>query len=83
MVVCMKTTVNLPDELLREAKELARREQVTLTALIERGLRAVVAEGEQAAAFVLPDASVDGNGVQREFRDAPWERIRDAIHLPS
>jgi hypothetical protein len=83
MVVCMKTTVNLPDELLREAKELARREHVTLTALIERGLRAVVAEGEQAAAFVLPDATVDGNGMQREFRDAPWERIRDAIHLPS
>jgi Bacterial antitoxin of type II TA system, VapB len=76
----MKTTVNLPDELLREAQELARRERTTVKELIETGLRAVIKQRSGEPSFVLPDASVDGNGTQPEFRGAPWERIRDAIY---
>ncbi len=38
----MTTTVEISDPLLREARELAAREGVTLRALIERGLRHVV-----------------------------------------
>jgi metal-responsive CopG/Arc/MetJ family transcriptional regulator len=64
----MKTTVNLPDELLREAQELARREGTTLREMIETGLRALV------------DASVDGDGMQPEFRGAPWSKVRDTIY---
>ncbi len=76
----MKTTVNLPDELVREAQELARRERTTLRELIETGLRTVVKQRSRKASFVLEDASVDGQGLQSNFRDAPWERIRDAIY---
>ena len=76
----MKTTVNLPDELLREAQELARRDHTTLRELIEAGLRTVVAQRRDEPAFVLEDASVGGRGLQEEFRGAGWERIRDTIY---
>lgn len=80
MLSSMKTTVNLPDELLREAQELARRERTTLKDLIETGLRTVVAQRSATSAFALTDASVDGNGLQQEFRGARWDQIRDAIY---
>jgi len=35
----MRTTVDLPDELLREARQRAAREGTTLTALLADGLR--------------------------------------------
>lgn len=76
----MKTTVTLPDGLLREAQELARKEGTTLKALIEAGLRSVITERSGTATFELPDASVAGNGVQPEFRDASWDQIRDAVY---
>jgi len=39
MVICMKTTVNLTDELLVEAKQRAAEERRPLRALIEDALR--------------------------------------------
>ena len=80
MVGNMKTTVTLPDGLLREAQEVARREGTTLRALIEAGLRHVVKERSGIATFELADASVAGNGLQAEFRDASWGNIRDTVY---
>ena len=45
----MRTTVRLDAALLRAAKAEARRRDETLTALIERGLRLVLAGAGQAA----------------------------------
>ncbi len=42
MVSRMKTTVELPDPLLKQAKRLALEEESTLRDLIERGLQWVV-----------------------------------------
>jgi hypothetical protein len=36
---CMRTTVDLPDELLRQARKRAAEEGTTLTALLAEGLR--------------------------------------------
>jgi Bacterial antitoxin of type II TA system, VapB len=80
MVDHMKTTVNLPDELLRAAQELARREGTTLRNLIETGLRTVVNQRSSQSHFELVDASVNGRGLQPAFRGVPWERIRDSIY---
>jgi predicted transcriptional regulator len=80
MVTHMKTTVSLPDELVREAQELARRESTTLRELIETGLRAVVKERSSDSRFVLTDASVDGDGLQPAYRGASWEQIRNTIY---
>jgi hypothetical protein len=76
----MKTTVELPDALLREAKRVALRENTTVKALIERGLRQVVGGRGKATAFTLRDASFEGDGLVegRSLRD--WEAIRDLIY---
>ena len=38
----MRTTVHLPDDLLKRAKQMAAKENRTLTSIIEEGLRTVV-----------------------------------------
>jgi putative antitoxin of VapBC-like toxin-antitoxin system len=77
----VKTTVTLPDELLRQAQELARRDHTTLKELIETGLRTVVAQrAGDGPRYVLPDKSVDGDGLQPEFQGAGWDTIRAAIY---
>jgi hypothetical protein len=72
----MKTTVELPDGLVREAKRMALRERTTVRALIERGLRNVVS-GRQPTGFTLRAAAFRGDGLVagRSLRD--WEAIRD------
>lgn len=76
----MKTTVDLPDELLREAQQIARAEGTTLRSVLEEGLRAAIASRRRAAPFELRDASVPGRGMQAEFAGADWARIRDAAY---
>jgi hypothetical protein len=76
----MKITVELSASLLREARELARREGTTLRALIERGLRRLLVEKKRGSVFRLRDASVGGNGLRPELRDAGWDRMRELIY---
>jgi hypothetical protein len=47
MVVRMKTTVDIAEPMLKEAKLIAAREGTTLRALVEEGLRHVIAERDQ------------------------------------
>ena len=77
----MKTTVELADDLAREAKEYASRHGLTLRAVIEEGIRSTI-RGERGARvrFVLRDASVDGAGLRPEFRDETWPGLRDAAY---
>ncbi|MEV5711127.1 type II toxin-antitoxin system VapB family antitoxin [Actinoallomurus sp. NPDC052274] len=72
----MKTTVDISDDLLREARRVAREEGVTLKSMIEEGLRAVLARREEGQRYVLPDASVRGEGLQPEVRTASWAELR-------
>lgn len=77
-----KTTIDIPANLLSEAKEVAARDGTTLRALVESGLRTVIDRRRRGreARFRLRDASVGGNGLQPEFRGADWDRIRDAAY---
>ena len=67
-----KTTIDIPDALLAEAKEVAARKGTTLRALVASGLRSVIDRRWHGrdARFRLRDASVDGRGLQPEFRGA-------------
>jgi len=76
----MKTTIEIADELLDQAKETARQDKTTLRSLVEEGLRAVVAQRQKPTAFKLRDASVGGQGLSPEYREAPWESIRDSVY---
>lgn len=75
-----KTTIDLPDSLLAEAKEVAAREGTTLRALVESGLRTVIDRRRRNEPFQLRDASVDGGGLHPGLRGAGWENIRDAAY---
>jgi hypothetical protein len=77
----MKTTIDIPDPLLGDARQLAAREGTTLRALIEQGLRRVLAEKKKrVGTFQLRDASFGGKGLRPELRDAGWDRLRDLAY---
>ena len=76
----MKTTVEIPDSLLDEARKLAARERTTVRALIEAGLRRILAERRRTGVFRLRKASFKGQGLQPDMADATWERIRDMAY---
>ncbi len=77
-VTHMKTTIELPDSLLDEAREAAREGGTTLRELVEQGLREVLARRSRRERFRLRDASFTGQGMQPEFQDASWEEVLDA-----
>ena len=76
----MKTTVEVSDSLLEEARKLAAREGTTVRALVEEGLRRVVAQRKRAVPFRLRKASFKGNGLQPTLAGASWDRIRDMAY---
>ena len=77
----MKTTVEIPDQLLDEVKEKAEKEGTTVRALIEEGLRKVLASRSQArSTFKLKKATYRGKGLQPDVESGSWERIRELIY---
>ena len=68
----MKTTIEISDSLLDEAKKLAAKEGTTVRAFVEQGLRKGV--------FRLRKAAFKGKGIQPGMEDATWERIRETIY---
>ncbi len=76
----MKSTIEIPDPLLEQARALAAREHTTLRAGVERGLRKVVSEQREGSAFRLRRASFKGNGLRPELRGAAWERLRELAY---
>jgi antitoxin component of RelBE/YafQ-DinJ toxin-antitoxin module len=76
----MKTTVEISDALLREARRVAASEGVTLRTLVERGLHRVISEKKDAVPFKLRRASFKGRGLQAGLHDARWERLRELVY---
>ncbi len=77
----MKTTLEISDPLLRDARKVAAQEQTTLRDLVEQGLRKVLADKKRRKRpFRLRKASVGGGGLNPELADAGWDRIRDIIY---
>jgi Bacterial antitoxin of type II TA system, VapB len=72
----MRTTVDLPDELVLEVQRLAREQNRTMRSVMEEALRATIARYQRAQVFELPDASVDGNGLRPDLGDAGWDELR-------
>ncbi len=73
----MKTTIQIPDSLLQEARRLARRESTTLKALVEQGLRRTLAERKERGGFHRRKATFKGRGLQHLVAGAGWEQIRE------
>jgi plasmid stability protein len=84
MLVCMRTTLNLPDALAEEARKRAAAEGRTFTSLVVEGLRAVLAKSA-APTGPAPRLPASGRGdgkvlVDLTDRDALWD-VLDADGL--
>jgi hypothetical protein len=67
MATHMKTTIDIADELLREAKSVAHRKGTTLRALMEAGLRHVLGEFKRPRkASRIKPVTVKGRGLTPE-----------------
>jgi hypothetical protein len=80
MGVHMKTTLDITDQLLREAKAVAQREGITVRSLVERGLQLALSERRARKAFRMKDLSVPGQGLQPSARGLSWEQLRDLAY---
>ncbi|MEQ1807982.1 MAG: type II toxin-antitoxin system VapB family antitoxin [Burkholderiaceae bacterium] len=76
----MKTTIEISDPLLDAAKKAALRDGTTLKALVELGLRHVLATRKRDATFRLRKASFRGKGLQPAAKDLSWEQIRELAY---
>jgi hypothetical protein len=76
----MKTTIELPDELVKQARRVAQQEGASLRALVEEGLQRSLEARRHAARRQLDFPSYGGSGLTREFHGAPWSRFRDEIY---
>ena len=76
----MKTTVDISDNLLEEAKKLAAREGTSVRALIEQGLRQIIAARKRPGVFRLRKATFKGQGLQPGVSTATWDQIRDMAY---
>lgn len=76
----MKTTIELPDELVEQARRVARNEGGTLRALVEEGLQRSLEARRQAVARQLDFPSYGGSGLTDEFQGASWNQIRDELY---
>jgi hypothetical protein len=75
----VKTTVEISDALLDEAKRVASRESSTLRELIEEGLRRSIDERRKRKSFRLRRASYRGRGLQPGVTPE-WAQLREAVY---
>lgn len=74
----MKTTIELPDELLLEAKKIAVEQGCTLKSLLEVALQREIARHLESQSWE-PDYSLcfSGSGLTENARQMTWAEIRD------
>jgi len=74
----MKTTVEIPDALFREARAYAASRKLSFKQVIEAGLRNVLENGRQPKKrFRLRDGSFGSQGLAA---DGDWQTIRRIIY---
>lgn len=71
----MKTTVELSDALMAEAKMMAQAHQTTLRAMMEEGLESVLQRMRKPRKFVLKDGSFKGEGLQLGQENLSWDEV--------
>jgi len=76
----MKTTVEIATALLGEARKIAVRDGITVRALIEQGLRHVIAERRHRNRFTLRKATFKGKGLSEEATAAGWDKVRESTY---
>jgi Arc/MetJ family transcription regulator len=76
----MKTTIDIADPLMEQTKRLAARQGTTVKALVELGLRRVLADKQRDAAFRLRRVTFKGDGLQPGLDEGDWDRLRELAY---
>lgn len=76
----MKTTIDIHDELLGRAKRHARDRGESLRAVVEEGLRLVLATSESSGEYRLPDLSVGDPSGKDPLEAYSWQDLSEIIH---
>ncbi len=74
----MKTTIDIPDQLLLQLKNMAAERKTTMKAIIESALRDVLARGRKPRKpHKLETRTFGGKGLQKGLSWDDWGTIRD------
>ncbi|MXX99358.1 MAG: type II toxin-antitoxin system VapB family antitoxin [Chloroflexi bacterium] len=76
----MKTTIDIDDELLRQAKNLGKMTGRPLRSVVEEGLRNVLQANSRRPRYRLPDLSVGSESRPDPLEKYSWQELRDAIY---
>lgn len=77
----MKTTIEISNHVLEQAKRVAARDGTTLRVLVESGLRLELTQRRAARrGFKLRDASFGGHGLQPVAAQAGWDELRELAY---
>ncbi len=78
----VKTTLDIEDELLARAKQLAKESGKPLRAIVEDGLRATLAaeEQEQTVSYALSDCGFGDPNGEDPLELLSWQDLRDEIY---
>lgn len=80
MVIDIKITIDIADDLLLRAKREAEQSHTTLRSLVEEGLRAVLGRKASSRHEPIQPVTFRGRGLQPEFRGTGWDAVRDAVY---
>jgi hypothetical protein len=77
----MKTTIDIADPILREAKRLAARRNTTLREVVEQALRDAIAKERQGPQkIVVHTRTFAGRGLQPGLSWDNWAALRDLTY---
>ena len=76
----MKTTIDIQDELLVRAKQLAKRTGLPLRAVVEECLRQTLSQAERQSTYELPDNSLGDANAEDLLESLIWQDLRDEIY---
>ena len=74
----MKTTLNIADDLLETAKEFAKKENTTLTEIVETSLKVYLSsQGSNRKPIKWKKSHFGKNGLVDGLQNKSWAEIRD------
>ena len=77
----MKTTVDINDALMAQARQLAKERQQTLKSVLETALRQfLAAHAADKAAFRLRKRTFRGEGLHADIKEGDWAAIRERAY---
>ena len=76
----MKTTIEIHDELLLQAKGHAKNTGRSLRAVVEEGLRTVLHSTERRPSYRLPDLRVGDPAAENPLASYSWPELRETIY---